>query len=729
MQVGAQVFYDVFPKPADNPFAEKRFSVVVCYRMAPSVLDELMANNAAISFVNLLDETAADWAQLIKLPFADELVFSESDAFVHLLNTKLNRLIESRFNKRLLGVLNALLAVYPLPIIVTRQIKGGSERVVFYNDVYLKASGFNSEDLFDKPFDLWRYYTQNQSFVEDESNIMVCGFLHPDGIDSERDVQLVAISQPDGANITYRLALEYENIHGKGQVSQLEQQVKIMSQRVKGQEEFLASVAHDIRKPLNNIIGLVDLLNETPLDEEQQYISNSLTQSGRNLKNLINDLLSLSKIDSANFEISNAFFNIRTLVSGMQLMFQNEATSRGLKLKFTVDDLVPAMLEGDENRLSQILINLLGNALKFTREGRVSLRVSLLKMSDRKAQVRFEVSDTGIGIKKEDQRRIFESFEQAKTDKSHEGTGLGLTICQRLCQLMHGQISLHSEWQVGSTFTVDLPFELAALADNKEAEKEEKDLGELQILLIDDSELTSFVIEKLLTRWNAHVKVAPNGTVAPQLFGQLPFDLVITDIQLPDMSGLKLATKIKSAATSQNRYLPIIGISAFPYPSTQIAYHQIDGFFLKPINTGELYEKIVNLYENRNLLTTSFNSTSMDYQIIDTNRIRKFASNDAEFMKQVVEIFLKRTPEYIKELRDAVADKDWERIKMMAHKVKPTFTYVGMEAFTEKVGAIENYAIKRDLQTIETIMDEVWDKCQVAFVEFDDFLKSLDEFV
>ena len=201
-------------------------------------------------------------------------------------------------------------------------------------------------------------------------------------------------------------------------------------------------------------------------------------------------------------------------------------------------------------------------------------------------------------------------------------------------------------------------------------------------------------------------------------------DLVLMDIQMPGINGVEAAKRIRQ----KQENMPILALSAFAMsPKFSDDFdHFINDFLIKPINAEDLYHKIKNLHDIHMRKEAPEDESSDEYRVIDTDRLKTFAGNDPKFMRQVIEIFLKRTPEYMKELRAAVKDKDWKNIKMMSHKLKPTFTYVGMEDFTELVGSIEQYAVKKDLDTINSIMTEVWEDCQLAFDEFKDFLSTIE---
>lgn len=655
--------------------------------------------------------------------FVDEVFYNAPDKnFRRQLSKKLSKLVELKRLRERNKLNEAFFERIDTPIVITKKVGDSPYVVDSYNNSFIKNSETKRNVKLQKQVNLFELYGVSKHQVDDSGEVKFSQKVIKDKREYELDI-VIFTHKLKYSDISYQIALEIEHRVNENEIRRLNERLDYLENSKKSQTEFLASVAHDLRKPLNNIVGLVDILTDSGLKEEQAFIGKSLKESSELLKNLLNDVLDNSSLDAGNFDIVNELFEIRPFIHSIKTMFLNDARDKGIQLKVKISDQVPVWLLGDKNRVSQILINLLSNAIKFTEKGVVELDVGFnIRIKD-KAVVQFKVLDTGIGIHSENLASIFESYNQgaAGVKSEYGGTGLGLTITKKLTELMSGSITVDSELGKGSAFNVEIPFGLSTVEENQPTQIE-NELEGLNILIVDDNEIASFVLSKIIIKNGAQAFEAYTGNQAIELFDKNEIDLVITDIQLPDINGIRLSNKLKTVASSKGQNLPVIGLSAFPFPKRLKNEGFVDYFALKPISQKQLVSKIMETYGS-----TNKEIIEMNYKIIDIKHINNFTSGDPVFIRQLVDIFLKRTPEYMKELKAAVDNKDWTQIKTMAHKVKPTFTYVGMGSFTNKVGSIEDYAIKKDIDTIYKIMDEVWDDCQLAFDEFEDFVKSFDE--
>lgn len=671
----------------------------------------------------------------------DDFVFlGEGKWFNGLLANRIEGNIKRRITQKISRVVNYLLVEFPYPIIVTRNERNRSGKVIFSNVAYNKLTGQDVSDLIGKETDLFETYGLKKRY-KPSSQI----FFRPDyqfqqkSVSRYFDILGYKVSDPDNDRIEFQVCflIEVSN-RVKAHYKIVRERDKTLEE-VKAQERFLANIAHDIRKPLNNITGLVELIRDTQISSNQERIVGAMEQASSNLLTLINDLLDWARLEAGKFNLVEEFFEIRKFIDQMQLSFEQEANSKNIELSCTIDDDIPAQIKGDDDRLNQILTNLIGNALKFTKNGFVKLEVKRLNLSEENIMLRFSVKDSGIGIEPDKMKKIFNIFEQAdgKVKRKFGGTGLGLAICKRLSELMGGKIFAESELDKGSVFSVDIPFKLDALSLSKkeEAERDEivQDLKGIKVLLVDDNEVNRVVIKGLLNKWNALVEEAESGQASVDLASVNDFDLVLMDVQMPGMNGFEAAEAIKTNYDARDLDVPVLALSAYLLSENdaRLKSNWVDDFLLKPINPDILYERIEGLLDRKPRVSSQASkkdvtrkTESGKYKIIDEDHIRKFANGDDEFMRQMIQIFLKRTPEYMDDLYSAVQENDWEMIKRMAHKVKPTFTYVGMQRFTERVGEIEYHAGERNLSAIKNIMNEVWDDTQLAFREFDHFLNN-----
>lgn len=358
--------------------------------------------------------------------------------------------------------------------------------------------------------------------------------------------------------------------------------------------DFLSIMSHEIRSPLNAIIGMSHILNNEdhlPAQEENLKV---LEISSRNLMLLINDILDFNKIDSGRLELEQHSFDLGHLLKNIRRANDHNARERGNVLKLFVDDALPTSVRGDSARLGQVITNLVSNAVKFTKEGMIRIDAVVLKETDIQVKVRISVEDEGIGIAPEKQKHIFEPFTQAGPDtyRSYGGTGLGLTITRKLLHLMGSSIKLKSAEGEGSTFYFDLTLTTGETIAPRESGPidEVKDLGNAHILAVDDLEFNLITLRKIIGKWNLRVTTAFNGLEAVEKVRNEDFDLVLMDLQMPLMDGREATEKIREFDTE----LPIIALTASTNESTrrEVLALGMSDFAGKPFEPDQLYRKL-----------------------------------------------------------------------------------------------------------------------------------------
>lgn len=336
-------------------------------------------------------------------------------------------------------------------------------------------------------------------------------------------------------------------------------------------QQFMANMSHEIRTPMNAIIGFNDRLSKTSLDEIQKEYVSAVKTSGENLLSIVNDILDFSKIEAGMVKIEEIPFNLHDLLDSVRIMFVDQANKKHIRLHTTIQDDVPKFILGDPTRLTQILINLIGNALKFTEQGHVDIHVNLIPSSEKEIEIQFQVKDTGIGISEDQISEIFERFTQEKSDTSriYGGTGLGLSIVKKLVELQSGKISVKSKKNNGSEFTFTIPYKKAKIQENDLTTEKANDLSvvfnnNLNILVVEDNLMNQKLAGFMLKDWGLNYDICSNGKIAIQKIKENNiYHLILMDIQMPEMNGYETTKYIREELKLET---PIIAMTADVLP-------------------------------------------------------------------------------------------------------------------------------------------------------------------
>ncbi len=410
------------------------------------------------------------------------------------------------------------------------------------------------------------------------------------------------------------IELEVANVELKEKSAELEKFNKILQEaKLKAEEasiakeQFLSTMSHEIRTPLNAVIGMTHLLLEEAPRKDQEENLDVLQVSAKNLLNLINDILDFSKIESGKIELEEILFSPNDLFRDLHKMFIYKAKEKNLALELVVSETTPKFLRGDSGRLAQIVSNLLSNAIKFTEKGIVKISIDAIPQNNNETtELVISVNDTGIGIPDDKKQHIFESFTQAssETTRKYGGTGLGLAIIKKLVEIQNGNIHVTSSPGKGSCFVVHIPYQNAAqpAPEQPDAKKYPVNFKDLKVLLVEDNIFNQEVVSKILSNWGIITETCDSGKVCIELVQKNNYDLILMDINLPDIDGYSITRKIRAMENEEKSTIPIIAQTA--EISTQSLQESkeagMNDIIPKPIIPNNLIEKIRTVLELQN---------------------------------------------------------------------------------------------------------------------------------
>ena len=482
------------------------------------------------------------------------------------------------------------------------------------------------------------------------------------------------------------------------------QQEKDLAERAnRFKAEFLANMSHEIRTPLNAINGMVQLMQGTPLNPKQREYMEAISTSGESLLHIINEILDFSKIEAGRMELEKHPFSIRKNVESLIATIRFKAEEKGLDLVLDMADDIPETLLGDGLRLNQILLNLVSNAIKFTAEGEVMVTTRLIDIIGAQARIFFSVKDTGIGIESEHLETIFDSFTQAATDTTrlYGGTGLGLAIVKKLVEILNGAIMVKSKLGEGSEFIFEVEMEVADAQNATEAPEKEgrtlkvKDL-EARLLLAEDHPLNQLVTTEMLKgKWpSLEIEVAENGKQAIAMLEDKHYDLVLMDVQMPEMDGHTATRYIRSSMPAPTNELPILAFTAYATSGEAEKCLQagMNDYVSKPVMAHILQDKIIDLliahpgFDNERII---FEKEASNTEQLNLNYLDAITDDDNDLKTRMLGIMLDETPIELKRLEEQAAAANWDGVRATAHKMKSTMQFLGLNDTLDQVKFIE----------------------------------------
>ncbi|WP_291724262.1 response regulator [Bernardetia sp.] len=487
----------------------------------------------------------------------------------------------------------------------------------------------------------------------------------------------------------------------------------------KMKEQFLSTMSHEIRTPLNAIIGMTHLLKSDKLEGEMAENIEILEFSAQNLLSLINSVLDISKMEAGKMAFEQTQFDLPALIQNTVEIFKARADEKNVLLRTNIDKNIPNALIGDSTRLSQILNNLIGNAIKFTEEGTVTITTRLLHHKTEKVELLFAVSDTGIGISPEKINAIFEDFSQAEEDTSRKygGTGLGLAITKQLVELQGGTINVMSTLMVGSTFSFQLGFKIGKskpIATHLPDTVNIKNLRGVNILIVEDNKVNQILVKKFLNTWGAKFYVAENGQVALDLFKKHDFDVVLMDLQMPVMDGYEAARQIRLLEANTDKFTPIIALTASTLLNERERIVQVgmNDFLSKPFNPNELYQKIAQHSYTQLQLQKEASNDNLVKQNLNYSYFKNLAGADKAFYAELLELSEADLIEFNRILESTHLPDYETQLALVHHKVRATLRLLEVRELETQINQLrrmlsQGSQISELTQRIESIKKNI----------------------
>jgi PAS domain S-box-containing protein len=525
--------------------------------------------------------------------------------------------------------------------------------------------------------------------------------------------------RPDGTTFPAEIALHAMSLDGEPVIQAIMRDVSTQKEAESALEaardtalaaaemksQFVANVSHEIRTPMNGIMGMTQLLLSSPLNPRQKEYAQTIAQSAQSLLGVINDLLDFSKIEAGRLTLESIDFDLGALLKDAIELHIPRADAKHLPLRLERGEGLPLWVRGDPLRIRQILLNLLDNAIKFTREGEVRLIAE--PVAGQPDQIRFSVRDTGIGMDEAAQSRIFKAFSQAdgSVSRKYGGTGLGLAICRQLAQLMGGGLTLESAPGRGSVFRLTLPLPASQAPANDVPEDRPKTtrFPGVTVLVAEDNPVNQKLIRFMLDNLGVTVTTADDGRMAYDMLASTTADLVLMDCQMPEWDGLTATRAIRERETAEGRgHLPIVALTA----NAMVGYDAVcreagmDDYLTKPIREEELVAALARQLPGRAVIEEARVETAIQEASaahgFDVVKLRRVCRNDEAQVREMLHLFVSSTEGLLGDLSNAVSMRDAGQAARQAHQIKGAAAYLGAEEITRLASETETLAKARD---------------------------------
>ena len=575
--------------------------------------------------------------------------------------------------------------------------------ITYVNDKFCEISKFSRTELIGKDHKIINSGYHSKGFIKDLWQTIATGKiwkgeiknLAKDGSHYWVDTTIVPFFNDKGKPIQY-IAIRADITEKKKVEEDLIDAKKIAENSVRVKEEFLTNMSHEIRTPMNGIIGFTDLLLETNLNSEQNEYLDRIKKSSNTLLVLTNDILDLSKLESGKLLFESIEFDLIDLIDQVMKMVEHSAKRKGIELSLFIDSKCPRYIKGDPTRLNQILLNLINNAVKFTEEGEVNIYVKPKIEKDDLIPITFKIEDTGIGMSTEAQKIIFDSFTQARSDttRKYGGSGLGLAIVKMIVDQRKGEIHLDSKLGKGTTFTITIPFDKCikkqvdaggnSLLGTEDKKPNNFSLKHLKILLVEDNLMNQALAKSRLNSWNCKIDIADNGKIALEKLENTLYDLILMDIQMPEMDGYEATKRIRKLKPPICN-IPIIAMTADASSNDEEKSLKtgMNDYISKPFNPEILYNKIIS---NTKI---NLNDEEVD-KYIDLSFLKEESLGDNDLFIFLINTFTDNFESFLTTIKAGIKSKDFETIYKASHKIISNVRMIATEPLRNKISLIHD---------------------------------------
>lgn len=498
----------------------------------------------------------------------------------------------------------------------------------------------------------------------------------------------------DKGNLVGSIGIHLDITEQKKMELELESEKIKALEASKAKESFLANMSHEIRTPLNAIIGFLRELERQGLSEVQKkYVDNSAIAS-KHLLSIINNILDISKIEAGEMSLENEDFIFADAINNVITVMQPIASEKRLKLSSKIADDVSSAFKGDILRLEQILFNLIGNSLKFTNRGSISLHCKVVKDNNNFQEVCISITDTGIGMEQKFADTIFNKFSQEDKSITRKfgGTGLGMAITRELIQLMKGNITIESQKNVGTTINITVQFEKGQIANVKKSKKKvDVDITDTNILLVEDNLMNRMVVNYTLNHFKCKVTEANNGLEAIEILKKENFDVILMDVQMPEMDGIEATRIIRDELKIST---PIIALTANAFKSEVDKCKEagMNDYVPKPFEEFVLIETLARYTVNKDLLFHNNIEENENTKLYDLNILNTMSKGNHEFVQKMISIFISQTEDVIEKTEEALDKDNFLLVSQLIHKIKPSIESMGILIILDDVKRLEKLA-------------------------------------